>query len=65
MEDKQKICDLLCKTLQATRNQDGLIDIHYDRSRETATLYYKNGQIVVNVACDSGIAMIQDIIKIL
>ncbi|MBO7078459.1 MAG: hypothetical protein J6W64_01455 [Bacilli bacterium] len=63
MEDKQLICDLLCKTLQATRGQKDLIDIQYDRGKETATLHYEGRLISVNVACDSGTAMIRDIMK--
>lgn len=63
MEDKQLICDLLCITLRATRGQKDLINIKYDKSKETATLHYVGGLISVNVACDSGTAMIRDIMK--
>lgn len=65
-EDKQKICDLLCATLQATRKYDDLISLHYefDLIGEWVTAAFKNGGFRrVCVACDSGWAMIKDIIN--
>ena len=66
-EDKQKICDLLCEVLKATRDQEDLISLVYEKDEagnETVTsIYNKGGSRVVNVTIDSGIAMIRDIMK--
>ena len=66
MEDKQKICDLLLPALQATRNLYDLEKLTYyrDGDRETVTATFRNGYDKhVNVAMDSGTAMIKDIIS--
>lgn len=69
-EDKQKICDLLLKVLQETHALHDLVSLvyrkedpeHYGFSTVTAT-FKKGGRRIVNVEMDSGIAMIQDILK--
>jgi hypothetical protein len=66
IEDKPHICDLLCATLKATRDQHDLkcIVYHGDTETETVTLAYEGGgSTSVNVALDSGIAMIRDILR--
>lgn len=64
MEDKQLICNLLCETLKATRNQADLKKLHYNNDNETVTITWESGgQKTVNVAMDSGTAMIRDIMK--
>ena len=64
MEDKQLICNLLCETLQATRNQYDLVALNYNNEKETVTVIWQSGgKKVVNVAMDSGTAMIRDIMK--
>lgn len=64
MENKQLICNLLCETLQATRNQADLKKLRYNDEKETVTITWENGgQKIVNVAMDSGTAMIRDIMK--
>jgi len=66
MEDKQKICDLLCKTLQATRGHYDLVAIHYTRiteDREEVEIEWESGSQKVNVSLDSGVAMIRDIMR--
>ena len=64
MEDKQRICDLLCNTLQATRAGHDIKAIWYDAVKETAAIVYNNGfERIVNVAADSGAAMIRDIMN--
>jgi hypothetical protein len=65
IEDKQHICDLLCATLKATRDQHDLESIMYHDDTETVTLAYEGGGRSVNVALDSGIAMIRDILRAL
>ncbi len=63
-ENKQHICDLLCATLKATRDQHDLESIMYHDDTETVTLAYEGGgSTSVNVALDSGIAMIRDILR--
>lgn len=63
-EDKQKICDLLLKALQETRNLYDLTDLQYDPGKDVVIATFDNGYTkTANVACDSGTAMIRDIIK--
>ena len=63
MENKQRICDLLAKTLKATYNMRDLETLDYDPRRETVTAKFESGhKKVINVALDSGTAMIKDII---
>lgn len=65
-EDKQNICDLLCKTLQATRNHHDLVALKYeilDNNYELVTIQWENGFQKVNVSMDSGTAMIRDIMR--
>ena len=66
MENKQLICNLLCEALQATRNQADLKKLRYNdkAGNETVTITWQNGgKKVINVAMDSGTAMIRDIMK--
>lgn len=61
-ENKQKICDLLLITLQATSNAADVISLTHDEKSETVTVtFLSGGKRVVNVAMDSGTAMIRDI----
>ena len=63
MEDKQVILDLLCRTLQATRDQHDLKALIYDEDSEEVMICWEGGNGVVNVALDSGIAMISDVLR--
>lgn len=61
-ENKQKICDLLLITLQVTSNAADVISLIHDEESETVTVtFLSGGKRVVNVAMDSGTAMIRDI----
>lgn len=65
-EDKQEICNLLAVTLKATRNCYDIVGIEYEktREREVAIVSFEGGtKRVINVALDSGTAMIRDIMK--
>lgn len=65
-EDKQAICDALCKALQLTRDASDLIRIVYHRTEdmEYAELKFQGSfRRRVNVTLDSGTAMIRDILR--
>ena len=64
MEDKQKILDLLLPALQATRNLADLVGLEYREDRELVYVKLAGGnQKIANVACDSGTALIRDVIE--
>ena len=64
MENKQKICNLLLKTLQATDNARDLVSLTYSADEEVVTaLFESGGKRVINVNMDSGTAMIRDIMN--
>lgn len=63
-ENKQMICDLLLRALQETRNLHDLVELLYDPGKEVVIARFNNGCTKrVNVSCDSGTAMIMDIVK--
>lgn len=62
-EDKQAICDALCKALQLTRYGSHISELKYNEGGEYVTVYYTTGHININVALDSGAAMIRDIMR--
>jgi len=64
MEDKQKILNLLLPALQATDALHDLVALEYAPEKEAviATFSY-NGKKQANVAGDSGIAMILDVLR--
>lgn len=62
-EDKDKICKLLCKVLQLTRGASDLKSLEYNAETEIVTVAFEGGTRKINVACDSGTAMIRDIVN--
>lgn len=62
-EDKQAICNALCTALQLTRSGSDISKIEYHAESEYVTVYYTTGHININVALDSGAAMIRDIMR--
>ncbi len=61
-EDKQLICNYLLEALKLTRAQGDIEALDYDHETETVTGTYKDGcKVEINVACDSGISMLRDI----
>lgn len=61
-EDKQAICDALLLALQKTIHLSDLISLRYDEKIEIVIALFENRSTkLVNVAMDSGIAMIKDI----
>ena len=64
MENKHYICRCLLQTLQATDNAADLLSLQYDGNKETVkATFASGGERVINVAMDSGTAMIRDIMK--
>ena len=64
MENKQLICDRLLECLYLTRALNDLIDLDYIDEEELVIAHFENGRCTaINVACDSGIAMIRDVIN--
>lgn len=63
-ENKQKICRMLAAVIQQTRGGDDLKSLEYDEKTEIVTAYFAGGgKRRINVACDSGFAMMKDIIN--
>lgn len=63
-EDKQHICSALAPVLRLTRHLDDLAYLRYDPKTEKVEATFLNGSVKkANVAADSGVAMIRDIIQ--
>ena len=63
-EDKHLICTLLSVMLKATKNASDLMSLTFDEDAEFVTARFTGGGIrKINVAADSGVAMIRDIMK--
>lgn len=62
-EDKASICSQFCGVLKLTRRFSDIRAIAYDPNAEAVTVYFPDHTTVINVAADSGIAMITDILK--
>nr|DAM49440.1 MAG TPA: hypothetical protein [Caudoviricetes sp.] len=63
MENKTEICNELCKVLQLTRDAYDLVSLDYDPQLEVVTAVFAGGKRKINVAMDSGTAMIRDIVN--
>lgn len=63
-ENKQKLCNMLCRLFRATRAGSDVVDISYDEKAELVTvLFDSGGKRIINVAMDSGIALIKDVVN--
>lgn len=62
---KQIICDLLCEAIQATTAGDDLVALRYNPKTEIVHADFENAYDArqINVAMDSGWAMIKDIVN--
>lgn len=61
-ENKQKIMDLLAEALKETRGASDLVSLDYDAKKERVTaIFAGGGKRLINVAMDSGTAMIRDV----
>lgn len=64
MENKQAICDSLVETLKYTRDANDILTMVYNADTEIVDVVFISGGIrKINVAMDSGVAMIRDIMK--
>lgn len=65
-EDKQAICDALCEALKLTRNYRDIQQLEYckDERKEIVSVIFSDYTFKdINVACDSGTALIRDVMK--
>ena len=62
-ENMQWLCLKLLEVLQCTRALGDIEGLYYDPEKETVTAQFPGGRKVVNVAGDSGIAMIRDVLS--
>lgn len=66
MEDKQEIVMHLKWLLKATRAGSGIETLVLSRDEKTVAIRFNSGFTKdVNIECDSGIAIIQDVVKAL
>lgn len=69
MENKEAILRYLLWALQQTRHLNELLDLKYDPKNEIVEASFRTYSGIfrkrINVACDSGIAMIKDVVKAL
>ena len=68
MENKQQILNLFLKTIKETRHCKDIKALEYKKDteyyKETVTIKFDNGkEKTVNVTADSGLAMIEDVLK--
>lgn len=65
-EDKKDIVDKLQVLLQATRAGEGIDNMHLSEDNKMVIIKYKNGTLShVNIECDSGYAIIKDVLAAL
>jgi hypothetical protein len=63
-EDKQAICNALCEALKLTKAFRGIERIDYNADSEKAIVVFDEyDRVEINVAMDSGAAMIRDILR--
>jgi len=66
MENKQRICNFLTTAIRETRAGDDIGYLEYDEEEEVVKVYFDKNTFpsqIINVAMDSGWAMIRDIVK--
>lgn len=64
MENMQEICDRLLWVLEATRGGADVVSLEYVEDSEIVIVLYANGfKKRVNVAYDSGVALIRDVMR--
>lgn len=64
MENMQEICDRLLWVLEATRGGADVVSLEYVEDSEIVIVLYASGfKKRVNVAYDSGVALIRDVMR--
>ena len=65
MENKQLICDLLLDAIRQTRAGDDVSALRFIEEEEAVHVDFESGKDgrIINVALDSGWAMIKDIVN--
>lgn len=67
VEDKNKICALLLKAVQATDNAWDCEALNYEKlpngDEQVTVIWESGGKRIINVSMDSGTAMIRDIMN--
>ena len=66
MEQKQLICDLLLDAIRQTRAGNDVIALKFDEGKEVVEVFFDGSTApgrTINVALDSGWAMIKDIVN--
>lgn len=63
-EDKETIVKKLSICLKSCRAGADLKTLEYDKEKEIVRCIFDGGEKTVNVACDSGVALISDVIKV-
>lgn len=65
MENKQRILNALLIAIQTTRAGSDVTDLRFDDKDETVHVDFESGKDgrIINVAMDSGIAMIRDVMN--
>lgn len=63
MENREKIVKLLKMLLMSTRAGSNIADLVLKEAEEQVIIIYRNGgQRPVNISCDSGLAIIKDVV---
>lgn len=66
IENKKTILEKLTEALVETRNLCDIVQVELIDNEETVVVRFENGyERRINVACDSGLAMIYDVVKAL
>ena len=64
MENKEQICALLLAACQETRYLGDMTALEYNPETETVTATFRGGaKKRINVLCDSGYALMKDVLK--
>lgn len=68
LEDKQNVCEKLCKALKLTRDFNTLVYLQYEKKKNIElvhAIFQDKRTVLVNVTCDSEAALIRDVVNIL
>ena len=64
LENKKEIIRRLKEVLIITRAGEDILDLTLSKNQDKVTVFYKNGHFkIVNIEADSGVAIIQDVVR--